>query len=155
MDSVKTPYILWIDDDNHFSDITWPARYAEFARAEHPFDVAGRIAQWGPARDRDVGYMEFIRARPWWRDNQFQSEMLQYWIPFAPGGVFLARTDFLRRHDFPDRKMIKAMDDVALGEMIQQVGGRLVPLPADLLAMANTDGIRRGEAMTLADGIPR
>ena len=70
-------------------------------------------------------------------------------------GFFLARTEFLRKHGFPDRGMIKAMDDVALGEMIQQVGGRLVPFTSDLLKIAKTDGKRRGEGMTLADGVLR
>jgi FkbM family methyltransferase len=155
IDSARTPYILWIDDDNHFADITWPAMFTAFTRAEHPFDVAGRIAHWGPARDGDAGYMDFIKARPWWRSNQFQPAKLRQWLPFAPGGVFLARTNYLRKHDFPDRGLVKAMDDVALGEMIQQVGGRLVPLPANLLKMADTDGTRRGEGMTLSDGVAR
>jgi hypothetical protein len=41
--------------------------------------------------------------------------------------------------------MIKAMDDVALGELVQQVGGRLVALPNSLLQMAQIgEGHRRG-----------
>ena len=70
-----------------------------------------------------------------------------------PGGLFLARTAFLRRHDFPDRGMTKALDDVLLGELVQQVGGRVAYLPAELQSVARvSDGHRRGEGFLLVPG---
>jgi len=155
LDSVRTPYVLWIDDDNFFSKPSWPEAFSSFVRSEHPFDVSGLAARWGPCRSGDPGYMKFIRSRPWWRGIESQVPKLQRWIPFVPGGLFIARTDFLRSHDFPDRGMIRAMDDVALGELLQQVGGRLVALPAELVKIASSDGVRRGDHRTLTDGVVR
>ena len=70
--------------------------------------------------------------------------------------MFLARTEFLRRFDFPDRGMIKAMDDVALGELALQVGGRTVYFNGELLARTKiSDGHRRGTNFELRDGWTR
>jgi GT2 family glycosyltransferase len=147
---VKTPYILWLDDDSHFIDPHWPEAIGRFIEREHPFDVAGQSARWGPRRDLDPLYMKFIRARPWWRTDMHQPPDLREWVPFVVGGMFLARTAFLREHDFPDSGMVKAMDDVALGELIHQVGGRMVGLPGDILNMMRiSDGHRRGEKFSL------
>ena len=153
---VQTPYLLWMDDDSHFISATWSTWLAEFVRAEHPFDAAGQHACWGPFRHDDPGYHAFIAKRPWFRSAVHQPAPLRRWLPFPLGGLFLARTAFLRRHDFPDAGMTKAMDDVALGELLQQVGGRLVPFSAEILAMLRiNDGVRRGEAFLLPDGITR
>lgn len=144
--TARTPYVMWLDDDSHFTDAGWPDAIARFIEREHPFDAAGQHARWGPRRDLDPAYMNFIRARPWWNTDVHQPEDLREWVPFVVGGLFLGRTDFLRQHDFPDAGMTKAMDDVALGELMHQVGGRLVGLPGDILSMMKiSDGDRRGE----------
>lgn len=94
--------------------------------------------------------MEFIRERPWWNGNAHLPADLQEWCPFVVGGMFIARTDFLRTHDFPDRGMAKAMDDVALGELILQQGGLQLGLPQDVLDLIRiSDGDRRGENFDL------
>lgn len=146
----RTTYVMWLDDDSHFVDTIWPEAISRFIEREHPFDAAGQNARWGPRRDLDPQYMDFIRARPWWRTNAYQPHDLREWAPFVVGGLFLARTAFLRTHNFPDEGMIKAMDDVALGELIHQVGGRIVGLPPDVLHMMRiSDGHRRGENFLL------
>jgi Flp pilus assembly protein TadD len=136
LELTRTPYVLWIDDDTHFIDDQWPIVFHDFVRNEHPFDVAGQFAKWGPRRDLDEPYMKFIRARPWWRGNAHHTGDFRDWVPFVRGGLFLARCDFLRLHNFPDRRMIQAMDDVALGELIHQVGGRLLRLSPTILSHA-------------------
>lgn len=146
----KTTYVMWLDDDSHFVDTSWPQALGRFIEREHPFDAAGQNARWGPRRDLDPQYMEFVRARPWWRTDAHQPQELREWVPFVVGGLFLARTAFLREHDFPDGKMVKAMDDVALGELMHQAGGRMVGLPGDILHMMRiSDGHRRGENFNL------
>ena len=150
LELVRTPYVLWLDDDSHFIDPAWPDAVARFVRAEHPFDVAGQLARWGPRRAQDPSYTEFIRSRPWWRTDAYLPADLREWAPFVVGGLFLARTNYLRLHDFPDRGMTKAMDDVALGELVMQKGGRLIGLPPEVQAMVRiSDGHRRGENFDL------
>lgn len=146
----KTTYVMWLDDDSHFVDMIWPEAMSRFIEREHPFDAAGQTARWGPRRDLDPKYMNFMRARPWWRTDSHQPQDLREWVPFVVGGLFLARTAFLREHNFPDQGMTKAMDDVALGELMHQVGGRMVGLPPDVLHMMRiSDGHRRGENFVL------
>jgi tetratricopeptide (TPR) repeat protein len=153
VEMAAAPYVLWLDDDSHFVSPDWPARVAAFLAAEHPFDVAGVAARWGPRRLDDPAYAAFAAARPWWRTAAGYPPTLREWVPFVPGGLFLARAAFLREHDFPDRGMTKALDDVALGELVQQVGGRLAYLPPDLQAVARvSDGRRRGENFLLTPG---
>jgi hypothetical protein len=153
LDAVRTPYVVWLDDDTHFTDPNWPAAVAAFLAAEHPFDVAGQMARWGPRRDRDPAYMDLVRGRPWWRGNEHHPDELRESCPFVIGGLFIARTAFLRRHDYPDRGMVKALDDVLLGELVQQVGGRMIAMPPALLQTARIgDGDRRGENYLLVEG---
>jgi tetratricopeptide (TPR) repeat protein len=147
------PYILWMDDDSHFVDRSWPAQLHNFFQAEHPFDVAGMHARWGPRRDLDPPYVELAKSRSWFRGFADQPQDLLEWLPFVVGGMFVARTEFLRRHNFPDRRMVKALDDVLLGELLQQVGGRLVAMPPTLLSLIRiNEGQRRGENFLIAGG---
>jgi hypothetical protein len=44
----RTPYLLWLDDDSHFTDDHWPQAFAGAVASEHPFDAAGQHARWGP-----------------------------------------------------------------------------------------------------------
>lgn len=150
LEQVRTPYVLWLDDDTHFIDPEWTTKFLDFIERNHPFDVAGQPARWGPHRTGDAAYMSFVRARPWWRSEAHLPPDLLEWVPFVLGGLFIARTRYLLQHDFPDRGMVKAMDDVALGELVLQQGGRLVPAPPEILATARIgDGERRGENFDL------
>ena len=153
VEMADTPYVLWLDDDTHFVSPDWPARFAAYLAGEHPLDVAGIPARWGPWRAADPAYADYVANRPWWRSGNAYPDALREWVPFVPGGLFVARTAFLRQHDFPDRGMTKALDDVLLGELVQQVGGRLEYLPPELQAAARvSDGHRRGEKFLLNPG---
>lgn len=100
--------MLWLDDDSHFTDPNWSQELNRFIRGEHPFDVAGQRARWGPRRFQDPSYMTYIGERPWWKSNGHLPADLWEWCPFAVGGLFVARTNYLRIHDYPDRGMTKA-----------------------------------------------
>ncbi|QOV87943.1 tetratricopeptide repeat protein [Humisphaera borealis] len=154
LEQVQTPYVLWLDDDSHFTDPNWSQELNRFIRGEHPFDVAGQRARWGPRRFQDPSYMTYIGERPWWKSNGHLPADLWEWCPFAVGGLFVARTNYLRIHDYPDRGMTKALDDVVLGELLLQRGGRLVDLPPSLLSIARiSDGHRRGENFDLPPSV--
>lgn len=134
-----TPYVLWMDDDSHVLP-GWDTELLRFIQASHPFDVAGHVFFIGrhspPLRD-------FLRKRPWFVSEELIAEPI--W--FATGGFFVARTTFLRTHQFPDRAMVKRADDVLLGDLLQQQKGVLKDFGKDRAIMDRiriSDGNRRG-----------
>jgi hypothetical protein len=48
----------------------------------------------------------------------------------------LARTQYLLAHNYPDRAMAKKLDDVLLGDMLWQTGGRFAKFSDALKALA-------------------
>lgn len=153
LETVRTPYVLWLDDDSYFTDPVWPELFVELIRRNHPFDTAGHVHFFGPNREADTGYMHFIASRPWWRGDSHYPSHRRKSVPFPLGGCFVARTAFLRAYDFPDRGMTKWLDDVALGELLLQVGGRLVTFGDGILSKVRiNDGERRGDAGPVEDG---
>jgi hypothetical protein len=147
LELVRTPYVMWLDDDSHFVNRDWPSRFAQMTVGQHPFDVAGPLRFWGPNREAYPDYLKVASSRPWWQGDAHYPWHRRKSVPFALGGCFIARTEFLRTHNFPDRGMIKHLDDVLLGELILQVGGKLVGFSDELSeAVKVNDGERRGEA---------
>lgn len=122
LERARTDYIFWLDDDI-FLTPGWEAALHEFLGAHAPFDVAGHVFYCG----RSPEYDAFLRERPWWHgEHAYPHAGWRQNTWFATGGYFLARAAYLRTHDYPDRRMIKRLDDVLLGDMVVQTGGRLV-----------------------------
>ena len=137
LEMARSPWVLWLDDDSHVLD-GWDTQLTGFIEREAPFDVAGHIF----FIDKWPEYRRYLRARPWFDGEDAYLEpghRDRAW--FATGGVFLARTAFLRRHNFPDRSMVKRYDDVLLGDLVSQQHGRLVHFPPELM-----DRLRIGDA---------
>ncbi|MEM7393175.1 MAG: hypothetical protein AAF492_12590, partial [Verrucomicrobiota bacterium] len=64
---------------------------------------------------------------------------------FATGGLLAFRTRFLTYHGFPDAGMVKKADDILLGDLCEQHGGKLSEFPKPLMnALRISDGDRRG-----------
>jgi hypothetical protein len=127
---VDTPFLLWMDDDSHML-LGWQRAIVDFlAKHGDAMDVAGHVFY----SHRTTEYYQFCRRRPWFvgddhwleRDHAERS-----W--FATGGLWLARTSFLRQHDYPDRDMVKKMDDLLLGDLISQQHGRLLSFSEDIM----------------------
>lgn len=148
IERTDTEFVLWMDDDSHFVNNRWSSILYEFIN-NNEFDVAGHVHYFTP----DNLYKEYRNARPWWRGEEYfidSSHRNKTW--FATGGAFLARTDYLREHDFPDRLMIKRMDDILLGDLISQTHGILIGFPTELLrALKISDGNRRGSGEMISD----
>jgi len=117
IDLCTTPYFLWLDDDTHVLE-GWDTAILDFINNQS-FDVAGHMFF---MNDRSEKYTKFLRARPWWKSKEL--EKLPIW--FATGGYLLARVEYLRQHNFPDKSMVKRMDDVLLGDLLQQQNGKLI-----------------------------
>lgn len=134
-------YVLWMDDDSHFTDPKWFDRMSAFLDQE--FDCAGHIFYMHKSKE----YIEFLQKRPWWRGNEFFLEpQHEKTVWFATGGLWIAKTEFLKKHDFPDKKMIKKADDLLLGDLISQQHGNLIGFSAEILASLKiSDGNRRGD----------
>ncbi len=142
IDLAAHPYVLWIDDDSHVLP-GWAELLQEFISRCAPFDCAGHIFYW----HKDDEYRAFLRQRPWYLGEnaylKIPDHQQRTW--FATGGFFLARTEFLRKHDFPDRGMLKRHDDILLGDLISQHNGRLIPFDEKIMEVVRiSDGDRRG-----------
>lgn len=140
-ETVRTPYILMMDDDS-YAKSGWAEALVQFIRREDPFDLAGWVHQF-PRSDR---YRTMVQSRPWWRGDAYVPDEQKTWIRMCVGGLCLARTELLLRHDFPDRDMVIEFDDVMLSDLVYHIGGRLCAMPDDLLAhFVINDGDRRWE----------
>ena len=114
IERTQTEYALWIDDDSHvFSG--WDVAISEFIDKNKPFDGAGQLFVAG----RYPEYQELSKLRPWWKSGHDESKD----VYFPIGGLFMFRTDFMRKHDFPDRNMIQYYGDMFFGDLITQQKG--------------------------------
>jgi hypothetical protein len=108
-----------------------------------PFDVAGHVF----FCHRSPEYEQFVRQRPWWKgDEAYPNDDWRKRVWFATGGLWLARTAFLRQHEFPDRAMVKKQDDLLLGDLIGQQCGKLFDFGHHEIMkhIRISDGNRRG-----------
>ena len=87
-----------------------------------------------------------VSQRPWWRGVDVGHRAYRDRIFFATGGLYLARAEFLRRHNFPDRAILQWRDDVMLSDLCNQQGGALYRFTKDVNEHVVIDaGDRRGE----------
>ena len=139
LELVTTPYVVVMDDDSYLN-AGWAEALTEFIRDEDPIDVAGAIYLW----PRSQEYQRVVEKRPWWRGSQYIPESQRQTFHFCTGGCFLARTAFLREHDYPDRGMVIQFDDALLADLVYQVGGKLRAFPDSVLSrVVINDGKRR------------
>ncbi len=69
-----------------------------------------------------------------------------YVSTFPVGGCVLMRTSFVKKHNYPDVAMIKRFDDIILGDLCEQVKGRLRGFSRELHQLTKINaGKRRGE----------
>ncbi|MCY2953313.1 MAG: tetratricopeptide repeat protein [Planctomycetota bacterium] len=150
IDLARTRYVLLMDDDSHVKP-AWLQAVVDFIRKEDPFELAGSLHSF----QRSDQYQRMVEQRPWWRGSVHIPPAQRDWIDVCPGGFILARTEFLRRHNFPDRDMTIEFDDVMLADLVHHVGGRLVAMPPQLLSLvAISDGQRRWKSQESSQPSP-
>lgn len=135
----RAPYILSLDDDMYFLS-GWFNEMKTFLGAQHPFDVAGRLHTltnrgWWSGKKRP--YDQFVRRKHWWREKTPHG--LE--VHFPAGQCFLARRDFVLRHDYPDCGMRIDWDDVLLGDLVAQMEGRQIAFSDELTKRIIVDEI--------------
>lgn len=152
MEYVERSHFVWFDDDTYPHKNGWDTRVQEIV-GRQDFDVAGFIHV--THRDTYPGYKEFLSKRPWFKGwDVFQAnpdKNIHDHAVFPHGAFFIAKTEFLRSNNYPDRDMIKKADDMLLGELCAQQGGRLIQADCWNFIKLN-DSPRRGTGETAQDG---
>ena len=154
IEHVEEPYFVWFDDDTYPTKKGWNTKVLSIIE-ENKFDVAGFVH----TTNRNIypGYKEFLSKRPWftgWDTTAKAADAnLHENAVFAHGAFWIARTAYLREHDYPDRDMIKKADDMLLGEMIVHTDGKLLSVGElwDKWIRVNK-GPRRGTGERADDG---
>lgn len=134
IERTQTEYFIWMDDDSHVL-AGWDDAFRKFMSQR--FDVAGEIC----LIQRDDEYQRFMESRVWYTGINFDDKQ----VIFPTGGFWAARTEFVRKHGFPDREMVKKQDDMLLGDLVIQQKATMVMLSQDVLDRIKiSDGDRRG-----------
>lgn len=121
IDCVNSDYFLWLDDDTFPTKEGWDNLVLESLNKE--YDVGGftHVSN----RNSYAGYKNFLEKRPWfhswekyksYKDSNLQNDH----IPFPIGFLWVGKTKYFLKNNFPDKYMIKKCDDMLLGEMIYQ-----------------------------------
>jgi hypothetical protein len=113
------PLTLWLDDDSyHAAPADWPALASAF---DDP--SVGAVGKAYVITPRG-GQAAAVRAQPWYRGRGVGPRM-----PFATGGWWACRSDFLGRVDYPFPELHHNGGDVMLGQALHQAGLRVAPAP--------------------------
>jgi hypothetical protein len=126
IDCVNNEYFLWLDDDSYISEKNWDLKVIEHINS-NDFDISGfpHISHRLAWPYKDPSYYEYLRQRPWFRDN-IKPDMSQ--CHFSIGACWIGRTQYLVDNNYPDKGMNQRWhqhrDDMLLGDMIIETGGR-------------------------------
>lgn len=140
----RAPLLLSVDDDIYFLP-GWLHAMRDFLDSAPSFDVAGRLHTltnrgWWSGKKRP--YQQFVERKRWWRNKTPHG--LE--VHFPAGQCFIARRDFLLKHDYPDCGMKIDWDDVLLGDLVTQVDGKQVAFSDELTKKLIVDEVAsRGE----------
>ncbi len=121
---VATKWLVWCDDDIHFTRKDWLPRLAA------AIESRPEVAQWGShyrIRQPAAGLREWIETANWYqglplplsRDERGR-EVLDF--VFATGSFWAIRTAALRHLQWPDPRLVQAKEDFLLGEALRQNG---------------------------------
>jgi hypothetical protein len=114
---ITTPYIMWFDDD---SCITTPSEQWFNGVAGH----MGRADMMG-----DLWYYPFqgdtakgVQAQAWYTGKPWKKFRGKPAIHFVTGGWWSAKTEIIKKWDYPFPELIHNGGDTLLGEMMRQQG---------------------------------
>jgi hypothetical protein len=150
IDCVNSEYFLWLDDDSYITENLWDVMVNDHIQ-NHQFDVSGfphysNRLSWPY---NNPPYHEFLKQRPWFNNITQPSEAD---CLFPVGGCWLAKTEYIRQHNYPDHGMHlrwhQHRDDMLIGDMIKETQGKFVTLFGwDSIFKVNKSP-RRGEKTT-------
>jgi GT2 family glycosyltransferase len=121
---VDTKWVIWFDDDSYVTRSDWLLSLAAKMEAFPEVSMWGKpYSVYVPARTAD-----FARAAAWFRGLPLMPATEKpdhYRFSFVEGGFWAIRTDYLRKLDWPDRRLIHYHNDFMLGEAMRQNSFRL------------------------------
>lgn len=125
--ALSNPWVIWCDDDTHFTRPDWLLRLALRASAQPD------VAAWGQGYAlwrTDDFILDWIRAASWYRSIPFMRGVDQHGCPasefhFPTGGFWAAKSSVIQALDWPDPRLIQANDDFLFGEALRQNGFRM------------------------------
>jgi len=109
--------VMWFDDDSHV-DPQETHLFAGVAARLACADVGVVGEVWH--KDPEGRQLEAVRAQPWFTDQVLGATTRGPFFRFATGGWWAARTDFLRRWDYPFPALRHNGGDVLLGVLCEQ-----------------------------------
>ena len=116
---IETPYTMWFDDDSYLVRQAGAGPWLQMVeQAMVNADLIGSIYKMGFQGDQK----EFIRRQPWYTGKDPTQRKS---FRFATGGWWTARTDILRKYDYPWPDLGHNGGDVMLGELCLQQNLRL------------------------------
>lgn len=120
---IKTPFTMWFDDDSYIQDGVklheWLGVVRQHMTAN---EMIGHIHTIGLSKNQ----IKWVKRQPWYTGRSGAViEDARHRVRFATGGWWTARTDFLRRFDWPLKELLHRGGDVMLGELCRQQNLRL------------------------------
>jgi hypothetical protein len=117
---IKTPFLIWFDDDSHITAPDWWDRTVRFIEAHQHENLCylGQLweMQWFP------GQWFFVRQQPWFKGIPPFPVGGRPGVVFACGAYFWIRTDVLFNLNWPDPRLQHNGGDYLLAEAIRQQG---------------------------------
>ncbi|HEY3914400.1 MAG TPA: glycosyltransferase family A protein [Verrucomicrobiae bacterium] len=120
--ALDTRWIIWCDDDTHFTRPDWLHRLA------FHIENAPNVAMWGkvyslysgnPLVPEWIKRAEWYRGLPCLRRNNPEGQDAAF-FRFAAGAFWALRTEVIRFLNWPDPRLIHANEDFMLGEALRQ-----------------------------------
>lgn len=117
---LETSWTVWFDDDSYPFRPDWLNMLGLESRLEPRVDIWGRKC-FIRGGDR---HREFVRNSPWHQGLELENDDRPGGcrIGFVVGGFWAIRTIWLRRMDWPDRRLIQTGEDYIFGEALRQNG---------------------------------
>ena len=120
--AISTPYTMWFDDDSYIREGTDISKWLGVVKAfMHNWDMIG----WIHTQGLEGNQAEWMKVQPWYTGASNALIHPGHRVRFATGGWWTARTDILRKFDWPLKDLLHRGGDVMLGELCRQQNFRL------------------------------
>jgi len=115
-DLVDSPYLIWFDDDSYVNEKDWDVQLVK-----QIFETQTDVLGFPHVVGYNAQYLEFLKTRSWYSNKIREPDPNVCHFPV--GGVWVTKCEYLRKHNYPDRKMIKWSGDMLVGDLLHQTGG--------------------------------